>query len=435
MSPPRTSPPAEGQHGQARRVRIEKLAPTGEGIARTTEGVGFIDRALPGELVETSIYEARKRFWRGSLRAVLEPSPERVDSPHAACAGCDWAHFEPGAARKAKRELFLETMERIGKLDAGPFGDSPVAASPPGYRLRVRLHASGRGENARIGYFAPGTHRVVAADACESLSVSLRALLPSIGTAIAESGAAVSEVGLLEDIGGAHRLIRLTMVGEAEDDAGLADALSDRFGGVRIQSGEGRILLETGERSLTLEVGARSFLVSVDTFFQANRELVGRLAADVEAWGRRVAPGEALDAFGGAGLFAGALLSASHDVTSVDLDGSAVTDARATRARWPDRARWAITPADMTRFLAADGRRFDVVVADPPRSGLGGELAAELARRARRLFLYVSCDPATLARDLPAIRGQGFEIRGSELYDLFAFTHRIEALVALERIA
>jgi len=78
---------------RTREVRIEKLAPTGEGIARTEDGVGFVDRALPGERVATTLYEMKKRFWRGTAAAVLEPSPDRVGGPHAGCAGCDWAHF------------------------------------------------------------------------------------------------------------------------------------------------------------------------------------------------------------------------------------------------------------------------------------------------------------------------------------------------------
>ncbi|HEY4231781.1 MAG TPA: class I SAM-dependent RNA methyltransferase, partial [Thermoanaerobaculia bacterium] len=94
---------------------------------------------------------------------------------------------------------------------------------------------------------------------------------------------------------------------------------------------------------------------------------------------------------------------------------------------------WAAEAATIVDFLRADDREFDVVVADPPRAGLGAGLAEELARRARRLFLYVSCDPATLARDLVALRGTGLEIVRTRLYDLFAFTHRVEALVALER--
>ena len=169
----------------ARQVRIEKLAPTGEGIARSSEAVGFVDGALPGELVATTLYEVRKRFWRGSLRAVIEPSPDRVEGPHSGCAGCDWAHFAPAAARTAKRELFLETMQRIGKLDPASFGELPVAASAPGYRLRTRLHAAG----GEPGYFAPGTHRVISAAACEAIASETRALLPGTGDVIASTGA------------------------------------------------------------------------------------------------------------------------------------------------------------------------------------------------------------------------------------------------------
>ena len=91
--------------------------------------------------------------------------------------------------------------------------------------------------------------------------------------------------------------------------------------------------------------------------------------------------------------------------------------------------------ASIARFLEEDDGRFACVVADPPRAGLGPQLARDLAQRAESLFLYVSCDPATLARDLPAILSEGFRIRHAKLYDLFAFTHRVEALVALERAA
>ena len=415
----------------ARQVRIEKLAPTGEGIARTSEAVGFVDGALPGELVATTLYEVRKRFWRGSLRAVIEPSPDRVDGPHAGCAGCDWAHFAPAAARAAKRELFLETMRRIGKLDPTDFGELAVAASEPGYRLRTRLHAAG----GEPGYYAPGTHRVVSAAACEAIAPQMRALLPGTGEAIASTGAAVSEVATLEDLGGARRLIRATVSGDPARAARLGLVLSEMFQGVRVQSEDGRKMLERGARYLDLAVGGRTFDVSVDSFFQGNRFLVSELSADVAAAAGALEPAAALDAFGGVGLFAGALAAAGHRALSVEGDAEAVADARRTKQRWKDGDRWEVEAAPIARFLEEDDRRFACVVADPPRAGLGAQLARDLAQRAEALFLYVSCDPATLARDLPAILSEGFRIRHAKLYDLFAFTHRVEALVTLERAA
>ena len=416
---------------RTREVRIEKLAPTGEGIARTEDGVGFVDRALPGELVATTLYEMKSRFWRGTADAVLEPSPDRVEGPHAGCAGCDWAHYEPAAARRAKAELFLETMERLGRLDRSAFGDPEVAASPGGYRLRTRLHA----RDGRIGYHAPGTHRVVGAGSCEAISGESRALLPRIEAAIGESGAAVSEVAILETIDGARRLARATAPPDAAAAARLGEALSEIFAGVRVETPERRPLVSRGERSLAISVSGREYPISVDTFFQANRFLAPRLHAAAAAEARAVPAGQALDAFGGAGLFAGALLDAGHRVQTVEADAGAADDARRAREAWVDGARWEIAATTVERFLEEDDRTFDAVVADPPRAGLGADLARALARRARSRLIYVSCDPATLARDLAALLGEGLAIRRVRLYDLFAFTHRVEAMVALERAA
>jgi tRNA/tmRNA/rRNA uracil-C5-methylase (TrmA/RlmC/RlmD family) len=414
-----------------REVRIEKLAPTGEGIARTADGVGFVDGGLPGELVATTLYEMRKRFWRGSLRAVLEPSADRVEGPHAGCAGCDWAHFSPAAARQAKRALFLETMQRLGKLDPALFGELPIEASAPRYRLRARFHVAG----GRVGYYAPGTHRVVTAEACEALSTETRAQLPALEEAIRSSGASVSEIAILETVDASRRLLRATVSGDPAAAARLGEALARSFEGVRVRSAEGRRLLERGDRTLALPVGGRTFSVSVGSFFQGNRFLVETLSGDVAGEARKVGPGPALDAFGGVGLFAGALLAAGHAVQSVEADAGAASDASLTREGFEDGGRWEIGEGTLGQFLEEDDRRFDLVVADPPRAGLGADVAGELARRAKERLLYISCDPATLARDLPAILAEGFAIRAAKLYDLFAFTHRMEALVALERAA
>jgi tRNA/tmRNA/rRNA uracil-C5-methylase (TrmA/RlmC/RlmD family) len=415
-----------------RTVAIEKLAPTGEGVARTADGVGFVDRALPGEFVETNVYEVRKRFWRGAVRSVRLPSPDRVGGPHADCAGCDWAHFAAGPALSAKRELFLETLRRIGRMNPSNVGEVSIGrVSPAGYRLRTRLHVEG----VELGYFSPGSHRVVPADACEGIAEETRALFPQIRKVLEKSDANVRELAMLETVDGARRLARVTADGDAGQAAGLGEGLARLFDGVRVESGERRPLLTKGETSLPLEVGGRVFTISVDTFFQGNRYLVGDLYAAVAEDARLASPGEALDVFGGAGLFAAALLDAGHRATSVEGHEGAAADARATRESWADRDRLETVEAPASQFLADDDRRWACVVADPPRAGLDRELARELARRTESVFVYVSCDPATLARDLSAILAEGFRIRHTRLFDLFAFTHRVEAVVTLERAA
>lgn len=418
-----------------RRVTIEKLAPTGEGIARTAEGVGFVQGALPGEQVEAEVGQTKKRFWFGRAAAILSASALRVAGPHAGCAGCDWAHFDPEAARQEKRRLFLETMERIGELDPALFGELPLYASPPGYRIRSRFHVAGRGGHTVLGFHAPGTNRVVPADSCEALSGSMRSALPSIREAIAESGVAVAEIATLETPDASRRV---AAVGLAEKPSGfgaggLASGLRGTFEGVRVRGPDGSVLERHGPARLPIEVEGRAFEVAADSFFQVNRHLAGRLSTDVRAEAAAEGPAIALDAYGGVGFFAGALLDAGHRVVSVEESALAAADAERTRKAWAVADRWRIVASPVARFLAGTSDGFDVVVADPPRAGLGLRLAHDLAARTRRRLIYVSCDPATLARDLAVLRGEGFAISGARLYDLFGFTHRIEAVVSLAR--
>ena len=420
-----------------RRVRISRLAPTGEGIARADDGVGFVAGALPGEEVEAEVEEIHRSFWRGRAVSVFLASPDRILSPAEACPGCDWGHFEPAAAREAKRALFRETMQRIGKIPADTFGDLPIVSSDLAYRIRNRFHVGGRGAELVLGQFAGRSHRILPIADCRAITPETSALLPAVRDALAAAGAAVSELATLEDTAGTSRLARATLgdvsrrqvAAEAES---VGRALAPFFAGVKVVDPEGRAVFQAGEARLPLEVGNRRFLVSVDSFFQGNRHLARVLASDVgEAGGRP--SGDALDAFAGVGFFAAPLLDAGHAVTSVEGNPSAARDAAKTRRGWDDADRWRVVPSSVAGFLSSSTRRFDLVVVDPPRAGLA-RLTVPIAERARRRLVYVSCDPATLARDLAELL-PAFEVADARLYDLFPLTHRVESVVTLVRRA
>jgi len=415
-----------------RRVTITNLAPTGEGVAKTPEGVGFVAGALPGEDVEAEVLETRRKFWRGRAVSISNPSPLRRLGPQESCAGCDWAYFDVEAALRAKRELFLETMERIGELSPALFGELPIEPSPLAYRLRSRFHVSGSGETAAVGYFAPRTHRVETAENCEALSVPLRALLPGLREAIGASWARLTEIAVVEDLDASRRLARATLAADAdrrEANAATA-AITPLFDGAAVVSSGGVVLGRSGERRLWVSVGGRDLSLTPATFFQANRHLVGSLYSEVRRLAGARPPGQALDLFGGVGLFAGALLDAGHEVVTVEASHAAVEQAIAARNRW-NASRWTVAHGEAFEFLERHREELDVVVADPPRAGLGLPLAGLLAQRAPGLLVYVSCDPATLARDLAAMTSSGLSIAGARLYDLFPLTHRVEAVLAL----
>jgi 23S rRNA (uracil1939-C5)-methyltransferase len=382
--------------------------------------------------------ELRRSFWRGRAVEVLAASSDRTLPPERSCPGCDWGFFELSAARNAKRALFLETMQRIGKIPAGSFGELPVTASPLAHRIRNRFHLSGRGGELVLGQFAPRTNRVEPISGCRAITGPTAEILLSVRDALAATGASVCELATLEDPGGGKRLARAVLQDGPKrllksDAEAVASALTPLFAGVKVVDFEGMLLREAGEPRLDIRAGGRTFLVSVDTFFQGNRHLADALLQDVgQASGSP--PGDALDAFGGVGFFAAALLAAGHGVVSVEGSASAARDAAMTRLTWPDADRWKIVPSSVAGFLSGSHARFDLVVADPPRAGLAG-IAKPLAGRARNRFVYVSCDPATLARDLADITAEGFEITGARLYDLFPLTHRVEAVVTLARVA
>ena len=388
--------------------------------------------------MEAEVEEVRRTFWRGRAVEVLVASRDRIASPEDSCPGCDWGHFDPDAARDAKRSLFLESMQRLGKLSPGAFGELPIAPSELGYRIRNRFHLEGRGPALALGQFAARTHRVEPIERCRAITPELAARLSAIRDALAGSGAALSELGTLEDTEGEKRLAKAVLTDggkrqlRIEADAVVA-ALSPLFAGVKAVAPDGAILREAGDARIPIAVGSRTFVVSVDSFFQGNRHLDASLMADVSA--STAGPSaDTLDAFGGVGFFAAALLDAGHSVVSVEGSASAARDAAKTRLGWNDAERWKIVPSSVSGFLSASSRRFERVVADPPRTGLA-DVAAPLGERARRQLVYVSCDPATLARDLAHLLEGGFEIAGARLYDLFPLTHRVEAVVTLSRAA
>jgi tRNA/tmRNA/rRNA uracil-C5-methylase (TrmA/RlmC/RlmD family) len=400
--------------------------------------VGLVAGALPGEDVDVEVLRVSRKIWRGRVTAIHSASPHRRTGGHAeGCPACDWAHFDLSAARDAKRELFLETMSRIGKLPAERFGGLPIEPSPAGYRLRSRFHVERRerGEVA-VGGFAPGTHRVERLDGCLALDEEMRALLPRLEEALRDCDEDAVEIATLESLDGDRRLARATIASGSRGDR-LSSALAPLFEGLVVQDESGRVLGSRGEQRLWISPAGRELPASADAFFQANRFLVGPLAEHVRQAAAEVPPSHALDLFGGLGLFAGSLLDAGHSVTSVESEREAAAGARLARDRWKAGKHWRIERGDVLGFASTDPGREAVVVVDPPRGGLGIPLARALAHRATRRIVYVSCGPATLARDLAVmtVEAGGWEISSARLFDLFALTHRVEAVVVLDRAA
>ena len=399
-------------------LTIESLVHGGRGLARA-DGVVFLPFVLPGEVVEAEIVDQRKGFAIARLTAVLEPSPRRVEPPcpyFGTCGGCQWQHIAHPDQIEYKQAILKESLRRIGKLEP-PF-PPPLSGEPLGYRRRASFQL---GPEGAAGFFGERTHTLVPVDRCLLLDEPLNALLPGLA-ALRER---LRGLTAIEATSGEEGVL-LGLIGDPPRRAAmeaLVKELPGVAGAVHVRSGA-----FAGSRSVTVPAGEIGLTVSAGSFFQANAALNARL---VEAALEALEPlggKNALDAYAGGGNFSFPLARRTARVLAVEAAPSSVADAKATRRRLAA-ANVKILKSAFER--APIGGVFDTAVVDPPRTGLTSKALAKLLEMAPARLAYVSCDPATLSRDLEALSGR-YAVRSVLLADMFPQTAHIEAVAALK---
>jgi len=404
------------------KLRIEKAVYGGDGLARVPAGkTVFVPATLPGELVEAHIAEERRGFANGQLDAILEPSAERVVPgceyvPR--CGGCQYQHANVAFQLQMKLDILKETLKRAHLPLPGEIGS--VAGPPWGYRNRIRLHVTKRG----LGYRQRASHNLLPVTHCPIAAPLLERAI----AAVTGLGNLCDEVEFFTNSEQDQLLVSLWPGRQAPSDRALEDfaeqlkAELPALTGVGLFSGQS--LRHWGLRSLTYGVSGRSYQVSLGSFFQVNRfllpELLQLVSQDVRgrlAW----------DLYSGAGLFARAL--DFENVTAVESAGFSADDLKHNLAGTPHR----VVRSSTLDFLRGQTAKPELILVDPPRAGLGKEICAHLARIAAPAITYVSCDPATLARDLQSLLQNGYSVQAMYLVDLFPQTFHMETVTFLKR--
>ncbi|MAE93791.1 MAG: RNA methyltransferase [Deltaproteobacteria bacterium] len=376
-------------------VEIASLAAGGDGVGRLADGrIVFVPWTAPGDRVELRLREEKKRFARGELRRLVEPGTSRREAPcpvAGVCGGCRWQHVDYPAQREAKATILRDAVERIAGL---PLEAPPEIVPSPefGYRARARIFAEG----GRIGFRELASHDVAGVAQCPVLTERLNAVL---GELAGDPPSGPAE----------------WLLAEGDDET-----LSVRTRGPGAKAGP-----------ITLRVGEDSLRVGPGVFFQANAPLRGALVEAVLAAAGK--GGRAVELYAGAGFFTAGLARAFLALTAVESDTRATRDLRHNLAA-AGQEHVSVRPESVEAFLS-DPRvpRPEVVVLDPPRVGLPRHGAPALASLGARRIVYVSCDPATLARDLKALTIEGYELNALRGFDLFPQTSHIEAVATLER--
>jgi tRNA/tmRNA/rRNA uracil-C5-methylase (TrmA/RlmC/RlmD family) len=409
---------------------VERPAVGGRMIARHDGRIVFVAGAIPGERVEARLERQQRQVAWAETTRVLEASPDRVAVPPGlACGGQVLAHIADQRQRTLKAEMITDALRRIGKIADAPA--VTVEGGPAdGYRTRARLHL----RHGRVGFFEDGSHRLCEIAAARQLSEVSSEVVGRLAEALVAVAPAVdAEIEWAEDVPGTTRLAHLTVAG-AGDGAGLAglspvagvdgaswSAADAARGTVRHLWGSDRVvdhLRVAGGATVAVAHGPRAF-------FQSNRYLLQPLADDVI--GRLAGP--VLDLYSGVGLFA-LLAAAMGPVIAVEGDDASAADLVHNAAPHPGIT---VHRQAVERHLA--GPRDDVatVLVDPPRTGLSAAAVDGLLAWAPARLVYVSCDPATLARDLRRFLDGGYRLGAVRGFDLFPRTGHVETVVTLDR--
>jgi tRNA/tmRNA/rRNA uracil-C5-methylase (TrmA/RlmC/RlmD family) len=443
------------QVGQVIQVTTVDVAHGGWCVARPDDGpVVFVRHALPGETVSVRVTDVTSRLARAEAVEITMPSPDRVEAPcpyarPGGCGGCDWQHATLPAQRSLKATVVRQQLRRLAGLDrevtveALPGDEEPGAGL--GWRTRVQFAVRPDGV---AGLRAHRSHEVVDIGEC----LIAHPAITDLGlTALRWPTTASVEAVVATGSGG--RAVIITP-GGAASGARLTGALRDRRGsappGPPDPPGADSVLRRVGHRLtpvrgrtyLSQRAAGRDWRVSAGVFWQVHPSAADVLTQAVMA-ALEPRPGDvALDLYCGAGLFAGALAPAvgpSGTVIGVEADNAAVRDARHNLREWP----WArVHKADVAAMLSRGGQRGTegralpaarLVVADPPRAGLAGEVVDYLsaAEHGATRFAYVSCDPATLARDIGLLVARGWVLADLRAFDAFPMTHHVECVATL----
>jgi 23S rRNA (uracil1939-C5)-methyltransferase len=440
-------------------VRIDSLAAGGRGVGRVEGRVWLVEGAIPGDLVRAFAAKVRKSLVEARAAEILEPSPYRRPSPcpiQGECGGCPWMVMDEAEQRSWKRRLLLDALERIGKLQAVEVAETVPSDRDLGYRNKVELTFGRVGTRRVLGYHPPGDDRkVVDVEVC-LLEGSGGARVLSSAREFFLNGEGRSEAALVAEGHPARLVIRESratgdvLVAHRGSPAPFetADAFARHLasrheevkGVVRILSRPGRrggatTITLLGDPFIEEDLGGTRFRLPAAAFFQVNTGAAETLVGLVLSAAGGSTPAEALDLYGGAGVFGLALARRGAHVTVVEADRDAVECGRQAAAHecLGNIAFVASDVADFLRSSPAGLRSPDVVIADAPRTGLGRGVADGIARLCPKKVILVSCDAPTLGRDLRSLADLGYAPRRIVPVDLFPQTAHVEAVAVVER--
>ncbi|MBS3947737.1 MAG: 23S rRNA (uracil(1939)-C(5))-methyltransferase RlmD [Dethiobacter sp.] len=458
MQDKKTAPPVF--RGQLIELDIKGLNNEGEGVGRFAGFTIFVPGTAPGDRVTASVLSLQKTYARALLRSVLLESPHRVAPPcnhYSTCGGCQLQHLAYAEQLRLKQQILANTLRRLGGLDLAV---QPVLGmtDPWRYRNKAQVPVGSADGIVMAGFYAPRSHHIVNVASChlqhpanDQAVAAVRETLQALAIPIYDEK---SHTGLVRHIlartafaTGETLLVLVTNghhLPERERLVKMICAKLDNLSGIvqNINIQRGNVILGAediplwGLPYLEEKLGGLTFRVSPRSFLQVNTPQAEILYGKIKEYAALTGQETVFDLYCGTGTIALYLSQGAGKVVGVESVAAAVADARAnatgngiTNAEFcKGRAE------DVMPKLLAQGYQADVVVVDPPRKGCDAKLLTTLAKIRPARLIYVSCDPATLARDLRHLTDEGFAVREVQPVDMFPHTRHVETVVLITRV-
>lgn len=377
-------------------LELTGMAHGGSAVGRHDGRAVFVPYAIPGERVTARITQDKGRFANAEALDVLEASESRITPrcPHfGRCGGCHWQHMDYPAQLEFKRQVVADQLARIGGFREAIVHPTIPSPDPWNYRSHITFHVT---DDGRLGFVATDNQTVIPIEECHIVRPEL---VEVFGVMKAQPFTPGERIRLQV---GTHGSERMT----ADSDGPLADLEAVHYA-----------------------IKGRAFRVSAGSFFQVN---LPQATALVDLVLDRLAlrgTERVLDLYSGVGLFTAFLAERAAHVTAIESYPPAVEDAHLNLAPF---ANIELLEGAVETVLRRLKGRYDAAVTDPPRTGMDSAALDALVKRAPAKIVYVSCDPATLARDAKRLASSGYRLLDAQPVDMFPQTYHIETVATLE---
>jgi 23S rRNA (uracil1939-C5)-methyltransferase len=423
--------------GDRHEIQLTDLTYSASAVGQINGIVTFVHRGAPDETVQVEITEVKKRHLHARIHEIISPSPDRCPPPcayfAAGCGGCQWQHINVNAQIDAKEQVLIEALNRIGGLSSLPDITRHPAPQSLAYRNHIRLAVTVVRPQVEFGFKGEGSHDVLPIDQCEVAMPTINGALPQVADLITRLRCfRVDELTLRTSATTNEVMLILIFPKRYKPRLKFTDKDLEDYPAIHsiyTQNGErGTPVWIAGKEKLSETVDGLSFEIAPNTFFQNNLAGTEQLVGIVRRHVQVAPPMVAIDAHCGIGTFTLPVAQTAKAAFGLDLQPEAVALATSNA-----RANGITNTNLRIGHLAKLGNvKADLVLLNPPRAGCWSEDVAALDRITPQHILYISCDPATLARDLSKIRAN-YEVCSLDLVDLFPMTYHFETVVGLRR--